>query len=55
MKIFFSYSSKDKEIIKKIRKLLPSKLNAWIDEDEILVGDDFKNTILKAIEKDCIF
>ena len=55
MKIFFSHSSTDKEIIRKIRDLLPPTLDAWIDENEILSGDYFKNSILKAIKKDCSF
>jgi len=55
MKIFFSHSSTDKNIVRKIRDLLPPTLNAWIDENEILAGDDFQNSILKAIKKDCSF
>jgi hypothetical protein len=55
-KIFISHASKDKVFARKLRDSLRSEnLDTWFDEDDILVGDDFVESIEKGlIESDYI-
>jgi DeoR family fructose operon transcriptional repressor len=45
MKIFFSHSSRQKPLVRAIRSNLPTHINAWIDEDDLLVGDSVEHTL----------
>jgi len=45
MKIFFSHSSRDKPLVREIQKSLPEHIKSWIDEKELLIGDDLKDSI----------
>jgi hypothetical protein len=49
MRIFFSHSSRDKPLIREIQENLPQHVRAWIDERELLVGEDLKTSIRHAI------
>jgi len=49
MKIFFSHSSRDKPLVREIRSYLPPHIRAWIDEDDLLVGEDLEQSIKSAI------
>ena len=50
MKIFLSHSSKDKGFVKKISKALESQgYQTWLDEDDILIGDDITHEIGNAL------
>lgn len=45
-KIFISHSSEDKPFVKKlIESLSTAKINCWLDENEIKVGDDLSKVI----------
>jgi hypothetical protein len=47
-KVFLSHSSKDKEHIRKLAVALRSKrVDVWLDEEQIKIGDDF----VKALER----
>ncbi len=50
MKIFLSHSSKDKPLVREIRKQLPEHIKAWIDEKELLIGEDLEGSIKNAID-----
>ncbi len=51
-KVFISYSSKDKEFVKKlIRELNRKKVNIWIDEFEIKVGDSIIEKITEGLSE----
>lgn len=52
MKIFFCHSSGQKPLIREIRKLLPEHINAWVDEDKLLIGDTIAASLESAIKKD---
>ena len=51
--IFISHSSIDKPFVKRLEQELSQDINLkfWIDENEILVGDDFQKSITKTLEK----
>lgn len=55
MKIFMSHSSRQKLFVKELRKYLPEHIDLWIDEKQLLVGDDFGVTIKKTIEEEVDF
>jgi len=50
-----SHSSRQKLFVKEIRKYLPEHIDLWIDEKQLLIGDDFGATIKKTIEEDVDF
>ncbi len=52
-RIFISHSSVDKPIVRRIESELVNdkSLKLWIDENEILVGDDIQNTITKGLKE----
>ena len=52
MKIFFSHRSRQKSLVREIRQSLPNHLDTWIDEDELLIGDDITTSIALAIAED---
>ena len=59
MKIFLSHSSRDQALVREVKELLPSFLNAWLDEDSLCWGDSFpaqlKSTIQSGIDFLLIF
>ena len=55
MKLFMSHSSRQKLFVKELRKYLPEFLNLWIDEKELLIGENFGDTIQKTIQNDIDF
>lgn len=52
MKIFLSHSSKNKPLIREIKSYLPEHIKLWVDEKDLLIGDDLETTIKDAIESD---
>lgn len=48
-----SHSSKQKLFVKELRRYLPDILNLWIDEKEILVGQDIESKLKNAIDNEC--
>ena len=50
MQIFLSHSSKQKPLIREIRKNLPEHLESWIDEEKLLIGDDISASLQSAIK-----
>ena len=55
MKVFLSHSSRDKALVREIRSQLPDRVKTWLDEDELLVGQDLKISIKSAIQEDADF
>lgn len=55
MKIFLSHSSRDKPLIREIQSYLPQHIKTWIDEEELLFGDEIENSLRKAIKLDADF
>lgn len=55
MKIFFSHSSRDKWFVRNIIKCLPDHIKNWVDEKELLIGDDIPKGIETAIREDVDF
>lgn len=52
IKIFISHASKDKEFSRKLRNSLNEQnFDTWFDEDDILVGDDFIESIERGLEE----
>ena len=50
VKIFISHSSKDKNFARKLRDSFHSEnMDTWFDEDDILVGDDFVQSMEKGL------
>lgn len=55
MKIFLSHNSRDKALVREIRSHFPNHVKIWLDEDELLVGQELKVSIKSAIEEDADF
>lgn len=55
MKIFLSHNSRHKPLVREIKRYLPEHINLWIDEKDLLIGDDLNTTIKDAIETDTDF
>lgn len=55
MKIFMSHSSRQKLFVKELRRYLPEHIDLWIDEKQLLIGDDLGSTIKKTIEQEVDF
>lgn len=55
MKIFLSHSSKHKPLVREIKSYLPEHLNLWLDEKELLIGDDLSKSIQDTIEAESDF
>lgn len=52
MKIFLSHSSKHKPLVRELKSYLPEHLNLWLDEKELLIGDDITTSIQETIQAD---
>jgi DeoR/GlpR family transcriptional regulator of sugar metabolism len=50
MKIFLSHSSRNKPLIREVKSYLPDHIKLWIDEKDLLIGDNLETTIKDAIE-----
>ena len=52
-KVFISHSSKDKPFVHKLKEELSkdNSLKFWIDENEILAGDDIQKTISESLKE----
>jgi len=50
-----SHSSRQKLFVKEVRRYLPEHIDLWIDEKQLLIGDDFGTTIKKTIEEEVDF
>jgi len=55
MRVFFSHSSRDKPLLREIKRLLPGFLNTWIDEDHLLIGADLGTSLQSAISEQSDF
>lgn len=55
MKIFLSHNSRHKPLVREIKRCLPEHINLWIDEKELLIGDDLNTSIKDAIETNTDF
>jgi DeoR family transcriptional regulator of aga operon len=49
MRIFLSHSSRQKPLVREIRAHLPAFLSTWLDEDQMLFGDDLLSDTKDAI------
>ena len=49
------HSSKQRLFVKEMKKYLPHQLNVWIDEKEIVIGEDIPSSINRAISEECDF
>jgi len=52
MKIFLSHSSRQKPVVREIRKGFPSHVSSWLDEERLLIGDDLSNSLESVIMTD---
>lgn len=52
MNIFFSHSSKQKPLVREIKRSLPPYLKSWIDEEKLIFGDDLTTSIETTIKSD---
>lgn len=50
MKIFLSHSSKNKPLVREVKSFLPEHMKLWIDEKDILVGDNIIGSIKEGIK-----
>ncbi|NIM49283.1 MAG: TIR domain-containing protein [Gemmatimonadales bacterium] len=55
MKIFLSHASRDKPLLREIRSHLPEHVRSWIDEAEILVGENLGSSLKNAIQVETDF
>jgi len=55
MKVFLSHKSIEKPFVKDVVAEFPSWLSTWLDEDNILVGQDLNEALQSAILSDCNF
>lgn len=52
MQIFLSHSSRQKPLVREIRKHLPDHLGSWLDEERLLFGDRITGTIESTIREE---
>jgi len=52
MRVFLSHSSKQKPLVREIRACLPAFLVSWLDEENLLFGDDIPRSIAATIKSD---
>ncbi len=55
MRIFLSHSSRDKPLIRELRSNLPQHVRAWIDEDDLLFGENIESSLKNAISLESDF
>ncbi|MBI3589644.1 MAG: TIR domain-containing protein [Candidatus Liptonbacteria bacterium] len=52
MQIFLSHSSRQKPLIRELKRHLPDYLGAWLDEERLLFGDDISRSVEATIKSD---
>jgi hypothetical protein len=55
LKIFFSHSSRDKAAIREIKSQMYDFLDIWLDEGELLPGENLEEEIVKSIQESDLF
>lgn len=50
MKIFLSHSSRAKPLVREVRRYLPESIRTWLDEKDLLAGDDIHVSLRDAIK-----
>jgi hypothetical protein len=55
VRIFFSHESASKPLIRDVREALPQHIDSWIDEHELVLGEDLTESIRHAITVDSDF
>lgn len=55
MRIFLSHSSRHRPLVREVKINLPQHIRAWIDEKDLLVGDNVDQGIKAAIETESDF
>jgi len=55
VRIFLSHSHRDKALVREVRSYLPGHVSTWIDENELLIGEDLKTSIRDAIQEEADF
>ena len=50
MNVFFSHNSRQKPLVRELMQYLPTHVRTWLDENQLLVGDDLEIRIKDAIE-----
>jgi len=55
MKVFLSHSRRDRALVREIRRCLPEHLRRWLDESELLIGQDLRVSIRGTIQDDADF
>jgi hypothetical protein len=53
MKLFLSHSRRDKALVREITSHLPSFITSWLDDDNLIIGQDLEKTISAAINESC--
>ncbi|WP_019956691.1 TIR domain-containing protein [Yoonia vestfoldensis] len=52
MKIFLSHSSRQKLLVREVRRQLPDFIDVWLDEKDINLGDNLYETLDHAVRND---
>jgi len=55
LKIFFSHSSRDKAAVREIKSQMYDFLDIWLDEGELLPGENLEEEIVKSIQESDLF
>ena len=55
MKIFLSHSSERKPLVREVKSYFPEHIKSWIDEKDLLIGDETEKTIKDAINTNSDF
>jgi uncharacterized integral membrane protein (TIGR00697 family) len=55
MRVFLSHSSKQKDFVKEVINQFPAWLSPWLDDNDLLVGEDFATSLEEAILTECNF
>lgn len=50
MKIFLSHGSKNKPLIREVKSYFPEHIKLWIDEKDLLIGENINSSLREAIE-----
>ena len=51
MKIFLSHASRDKPLVREIKKYLPESLTIWLDEKDLPLGANINDTLKDVIQE----
>jgi DeoR/GlpR family transcriptional regulator of sugar metabolism len=52
MKIFLSHSSRQKPLVREVRGYFPAHIATWLDEEQLLIGDQLETSLQSAIKSD---